>query len=522
MALFRVTDDACRNPSRSGGGEGLSWMLRSATAIALTLPLSACLVGPDYSRPSVETPLGFKEGGAREDSVAYVQSKKGWRPARPNDGAVRGDWWRVLRDPQLDKLMRLVDVDNQNLRASVANYVQARALVAQSRAALFPTVIGAPTITRQRTNGITSTTYSLQGQASWEPDLFGGLRRQLESDVASAQANAAQLGLVRLGIQAELATNYLQLRYQDSLKRVLQENVAGFKKSLAIAQNQYDAGVAARSDVITAQTQVQTTEAAVIATDLQRAVFEHAIATLIGRPPSELTVPRGLLAERPPAVPVGVPSELLERRPDIAQAERQVQAQSEQIGVAVAAFYPTVTLSASGGFAGLARNGIFSATNAAWALTAAGTQVFFDGGARSAALESAKAGYDLTVATYRQTVLTAFNEVENDLSGVRILARQQAKQEEAVASARKAVEITLNEYRAGTQNYTTVVTAQSLLINNEVSALQTRLSRFTTAVDLIRALGGGWDARSLPTGEELKDQALSLPIDHGQSVRTEE
>ena len=496
--------------------------LNAALAALLTLPLSACLVGPDYSRPSVETPLGYKEGGAREDSAAYIRSKQGWRPAKPNDGAVRGDWWRALRDPQLDRLMRLVDVDNQNLRASVQNYIQARALVAQARAALFPTVVGAPSITRQRTGGNEITTYSLQGQATWEPDLFGGIRRQLESEVASAQASAAQIGLVRLGIQAELATNYLQLRYQDSLKKVLQDNVEGFRKSLAIAQNQYDAGVAARSDVITAQTQLQTTEAALIATDLQRAVFEHALAVLIGRPPSELAIARGLLAERPPAVPVGVPSELLERRPDIAQAERQVQAQSELIGVAVAAFYPTVTLSASGGFAGLTRNGIFSAQNAVWALTAAGTQVLFDGGARSAALDSTKAGYQLAVATYRQTVLSAFNEVENDLSGVRILARQQAKQEEAVASARKAVEITLNEYRAGTQNYTTVVTAQSLLINNEVTALQLRLSRFTTAVDLIRALGGGWDARSLPTGRELKDEAFSLPIDNGPALRTDE
>ena len=497
-------------------------VFRATTVLSLALPLSGCLVGPDYSRPSVETPLGYKEGGMREDSVAWVQRKKNWRPAQPNDGAVRGDWWRVFRDPTLDRLMRLVDVDNQNLRATVSNYVQARALVAQSRAALFPLVVGAPSITRARSGGEVRTTYSLQGQATWEPDLFGRIRRQLESDVANAQASAADIGLVRLGIQAELATTYMQLRYQDSLKKVLQENVEGFRRSLAIAQNQYDAGVAARSDVITAQTQLQTTEAQVIATGVQRAVFEHALATLIGRPPSELSIPVASLAQRPPAVPVGIPSELLERRPDIAAAERAVQAQSEQIGVAVAAFFPTVTLSASGGFAGLTRDGIFSATNAVWALTASGTQVLFDGGARSAALQLTRAAYDSSVATYRQTVLTAFNEVENDLSSVRILAQQQAKQDEAVVSARKAVEITLNEYRAGTQNYTTVVTAQALQINNEVAALQVRLSRFTTAVDLIRALGGGWDARSLPTGEELKNEAFSLPIDRGQALRTDE
>lgn len=504
----------------AGGIPGV--LVRVFAALGLALPLSGCLVGPDYERPSVETPLGFKQGGAREDSVAFVQSKKGWRPARPNDGAVRGDWWRVFRDPLLDKLMRSVDVDNQNLRAQIANYSQARALVASSRAALFPTVVGAPSITRQRVSGTQRTTYSLQGEATWEPDLFGRLRRQLESDVANAQASAAELGSVRLGIQAELATNYMLLRYQDSLKKVLQENVESYRRSLAIAENQYNAGVAARSDVITAQTQVQTTEAQVIATDLQRAVYEHALATLIGRPPSELRIPVGALAKRPPAVPVGVPSELLERRPDIAQAERLVQSQSEQIGVAVAAYFPTVTLSASGGFSGLTSNGIFSATNAVWSLTAAGTQVLFDGGARGAALQLAKAAYEQAVATYRQTVLTAFGEVENNLAGVRILARQQIKQDEAVASARRAVEITLNEYRAGTQNYTTVVTAQVLLVNNQVSSLQVLANRFTTAVDLIRALGGGWDARSLPTGEELKDQAHALPIDAGSAVRTDE
>ena len=507
-------------PRRSGD----AWrpLARLFCAAALALPLSACLVGPDYTRPSVETPLGFKEGGMREDSVAWVQKRKGWRPARPNDGAVRGDWWSVFHDPQLDRLMRLVDVDNQNLRASVFNYTQARAVVASSRSALFPTVIGAPSIQRARSSGSVRTTYSLQGEATWEPDLFGRIRRQLESDVASAQASAADIGLVRLGIQAELATNYLSLRYQDALKQVLQENVEGFRKSLEIAENQYKAGVAARSDVITAQTQLQTTEAQVIATGIQRAVFEHAIATLIGRPPSELTIPFGPLAQRPPTIPVGIPAELLERRPDVAGAERTVQAQSEQIGVAVAAFFPTVTISAAGGFAGLTSNGIFSATNSAWSVAAAGTEVLFDGGARSAAVQLARAGYDASVATYRQTVLTAFNEVENGMSSARILAQQQAKQEEAVASARRAVEITLNEYRAGTQNYTTVITAQSLRVNNEVTALQIRLNRFTTAVDLMRALGGGWDARSLPTGEELKAEAFALPIDKGQALRTEE
>lgn len=495
-------------------------LLRTATALALLANTTACMVGPDYSRPSVETPLAFKQGGTREDSAAYVASRKGWRPAQPNDGAERGDWWRVFKDPTLDRLIRLVDVDNQNLRVSVAAYRQARAFVAQAQAALYPTVIGAPSITRSRTAGNERTSVSIQGQANWELDLFGRIRRDIESEVATAQASAADLAAVRLAIQAELATNYMQLRYQDSLQKLLNETVEAYKKSVAITENQYNAGVAARSDVITAQTQLQTTQASAIATGLQRAVFEHAIATLIGRPPSELSLAAALLPTRPPAVPVGIPSTLLERRPDVAQAERNVQAQSEQIGVAVAAFYPTVTLSASGGVSGLTRNGLLSAVNQVWSVTAAGTQVLFDGGARSAALDITRAAYDANVATYRQTVLTAFAEVENGLAGVRILARQQVAQDEAVASARRAVEITLNEYRAGTQNFTTVITAQALALNNEVAALQVRLNRFTNAVALIRAIGGGWDVRSLPTGEDLK--VSRLPIDSGQAVRTDE
>jgi NodT family efflux transporter outer membrane factor (OMF) lipoprotein len=489
-------------------------------AMGLAAVTGGCMVGPDYARPSVETPLAFKEGGQREDSAAYVASKKGWRPAQPNDGAERGDWWRVFKDPALDRLVRLVDVDSQTLRQAIAGYRQARALVEQARAALYPTVIGAPGISRTRAGGVERTTVSLQGQASWELDLFGGTRRNIESEVASAQSDAAQIGLVRLSVQAEVVTNYLQLRYTDALQRLLNETVEAYKRTLAITENQYNAGVAARSDVITAQTQVQTTQASAIAVGLQRATFEHAIALLVGRSPSEVSIAVASLGTRPPAVPVGIPSELLERRPDVAQAERTVQSQSELIGVAVAAFYPTVTLSASGGISGDPRNGLFSAVNQVWSVAATGTEVLFDGGARSAALQAARAAYDGAVANYRQVVLTAFSEVENGLAGVRILARQQAAQDEAVASARRAVEITLNEYRAGTQNFTTVITAQALALNNEVAALQVRLNRYTTAVSLIRALGGGWDVRSLPRGPELL--GARLPIDGGQAVRTDE
>ncbi|MGY2047085.1 efflux transporter outer membrane subunit [Methylobacterium sp. JK268] len=491
--------------------------VRVAAAALPALLLAGCLVGPDYSRPSAETPLAFKEGGAR----ATAMPGRNWRPARPADDADRGDWWRVYRDPTLDRLIRLIDVDNQTLRSAVAAYRQSRALVQEARAQLFPTVIGAPGIVRSRSGGIERTTLTLEGTASWELDLFGRIRRQIESDVAAAQASAADIAAVRLSNQAQLATSYFELRYQESLQRLLDQTVEAYKRSLSIVENQYAAGVAARSDVITAQTQLQTTQAQAIAVGLQRATLEHAIAVLIGRPPAELSIRGARLAPRPPAVPVSLPSDLLERRPDVAQAERSVQSQSEQIGVAVAAFYPTVTLSANGGIAGDPARNFFSAANTFWSVAANGSQTLFDGGARTAALQAARAAYDSAVANYRQTVLTGFQQVEDGLAGQRILTRQQAAQDIAVQSSRKAVEIALNEYRAGTQNYTTVVTAQALALNNEVSALQILLNRFTNSVSLIRALGGGWEVRALPSGEELKG-FRTLPIDTGQALRTDE
>ncbi len=311
------------------------------------------------------------------------------------------------------------------------------------------------------------------------------------------------------------------MRYADALQKVLDENVENFRKTLKITENQYAAGVAARSDVITAQTQVQTIEAQAIAVRLTRVQYVNAIATLIGRPPSEVSIPVATLGRTPPQVPAGIPADLLERRPDVAQAERLVQAQSERIGVAVAAFFPTVTISASGGISGLTSNGILSPVNQVWAVTAAGSETLFEGGARVAAVRSAEAGYDAAVANYRQVVLAAFAEIETQLAAQRILRQQQGAQDAAVESSRKAVEITLNEYRAGTQNFTTVVTAQGLLVNNEVTALQVLLNRYTAAVTLIRGLGGGWDARALPSDSELKGP--SLPIDFGgQAVRPDE
>lgn len=490
----------------------IAGLARTTAVLAFASLTSACLVGPDYARPSVETPLTFKEAAAAP--------ARGWKIATPDDDAVRGDWWSIFHDFTLDRLIRTIDVDNQTLRQAMARYEQARAVVQQARAQLFPTVIASPSISHSGRGDSEQTTLRLQGSASWELDLFGRIRRQIESSAASAQASAADLALVRLTVQAELATNYFQLRYQEALQRLLTETVQAYQRSLAITRNQYAAGVAARSDVITAETQLQTTQASAIAVELRRATAAHAIAILTGRPPSELSIPSGTLAAEPPRIPLTLPSTLLERRPDIARAERLVQAQSAQIGVAVAAFYPTVSLSASGGISGDPTRAFFSAGNQFWSVTGAASEVLFDGGARSAALQAARAAYDSAVATYRQTVLTAFREVEDGLSGVRILARQQGVQREAANSASRAVEIALNEYRAGTQNYTTVVTAQAIALNNRVAVLQIALNRLVTAVALVRALGGGWDARRLPANADVI--VARLPVDRGQALRLDE
>ncbi|MCJ2011411.1 efflux transporter outer membrane subunit [Methylobacterium sp. J-076] len=506
-----------------GSGRGDARLVsRLAATLAVATTLAGCVVGPDYSRPSVETPLAYKQGGVREDSPGYVAARrKGWRESKPADAVERGDWWRVFRDPALDRLIRLVDVDNQSLRQAVANYRQARALVASAQAALYPTVIGAPSITRSQGSGVVRTSVSLQGQASWELDLFGATRRNIESETALAQSDAATIALTRLAIQAEVAADYFSVRYADSLQKVLDSNVENFTKTLRIAENQYAAGVAARSDVVTAQTQVQTIQAQAISVRLTRIQYLNALATLIGRPPSEVSVAVADLPRNPPQVPAGIPGDLLERRPDVAQAERLVQSQSERIGVAVAAFFPTVTLSASGGLSGLTSNGLLSPVNQVWAVTAAGSETLFEGGARIAAVRAAEGAYDAAVANYRQVVLAAFAEVETQMAAQRILRQQQGAQDAAVESSRRAVEITVNEYRAGTQNFTTVVTAQGLLVNNEVASLQVLLNRYTAAITLIRGLGGGWDARALPSDSELKGP--SLPIDYGgQAVRPDE
>jgi NodT family efflux transporter outer membrane factor (OMF) lipoprotein len=452
----------------------------------------ACSVGPNYHRSSAPVPTVYKEF-------------KGWKVAAPNDTINRGAWWSIYRDPSLDALERQIDISNQNLKQAEAAFREARAVVREQQSSFFPSLTAMPQVQRQKSSGgMAITSYSLEGTATWEPDVWGKIRRSVESSVASAQVTAAQLAAARLLAQAQLATNYFELRYTDSLKHLLDATVRGFQRSLEITQNQYAAGTAARSDVVSAQAQLLAAQAAAINVGVQRAQSEHAIALLVGRPPAEVSIPPGSLGERVPIVPTGVPSSLLERRPDIAEAERQMQEENALIGVQVAAYYPTINLSAAFAYAGNPATILFSTSSQVWSLMASASQTLLSGGQRSAAVAAARAAYDQSVANYREAVLAAFQNVEDELASLRVLGQQIGVQEAAVQAAQRAVEITLNEYQAGTVTYTTVITAQTTLLTNQESALQVQEGRLVASVALVQALGGGWDTSQLPTHHQLQ------------------
>jgi len=496
-------------------------------ALALPLLLSGCMVGPDYHRPPAIVSAGYKE-------------LAGWKPSTPLDTMERGAWWSVYRDPLLDRLERQVVVSNQTLKAAEAAYMQSQALVQQARASLYPGFTLSASDTRQSfggggrgssstplviggvggtstvvggggSRGSTQTLYSLQAAGTWDLDVWGRIRRQVESSVAGAQASAADVVSAKLSAQAAVASDYFDLRYADELERLLRNTVAEYQRALQITENQYTAGVAARSDVITAETQLETVQAQLIAVGVQRAQFEHAIAVLIGRPPAALGIAPGRLATRVPVVPPAVPSTLLERRPDIAAAERIMQSQNALIGVQVAAFYPDISLSGNYGYAGDPISKLFAAASRVWSLGAAASETLFAGGARTAAVAAASAIYDQSIANYRQTVLTAFQQVEDQLAALRILQQQAVVEAAAVRSAQQAVRIALNEYRAGTVAYTAVITDQAIELADEETALAIQQSRMVASVALIEALGGGWDTFGLPGKDELQQWNPILP-----------
>ncbi|HMK14475.1 MAG TPA: efflux transporter outer membrane subunit [Burkholderiales bacterium] len=473
--------------------------LHDMNLFALAAPLmllAACTVGPDYVRPAVEAPAAFKE-------------MDGWKPAQPRDQEIKGKWWEAYNDPLLNSLEEQVNISNQNLAQAEAQYRQARALVQSARAAYFPTVSASASESRSHSpTGFSNSqsqsikpgiqnSYQLTLDAAWEPDLWGKVRRTVESNEASAQASAADLEAARLSAQAELAQDYIQLRALDTQKQLFDDTAAAYEKSLQLTQNQYAAGIVAMVDVIQAQTQLKSTQAQAIDVEVQRAQFEHAIALLIGKPASELTIAPAPLTAAIPAVPVGVPSDLLERRPDVAAAERLVATANAQIGVAIAAYYPSLTLSASGGFQSSSWSNWLTVPARFWAVGPQLAQTLFDGGLRRAQTEQARAVYDANVAAYRQTVLTGFKEVEDNLAAMRILEQEADVQDEAVQSARRSVALTTNQYKAGTVNYLNVVVVQASALNNERTAVDILNRRLVASVLLIKALGGGWNSSDL-------------------------
>ncbi len=468
-----------------------------AIVAAMLMPLSACMVvGPDYVRPTVTTPDAYKEND-------------GWKVAQPKDDVIRGAWWEMFGDPQLNALVAQVSLSNQNLAAAEAQYREARALVQEARASYYPTAtigFGANRSSPSTTTGsgpasprIAVSNYSLPLDVSWEIDVWGQIRRTVESNQANAQASAANLENARLSFQAALAQDYFQLRELDAQKQLLSATVTAFEKSLELTKDLFAQGVDSEVDIQQAETQLKTTEAQLINVGVQRAQLEHAIAVLIGKPASDFSIPATPLASTPPAIPVGVPSELLERRPDIAASERSVAAANAQIGVAEAAFYPTVTLNASLGLESSSLGKLFTAASRFWSVGASVSETVYDGGLRRAQTDFARAAYDATVATYRQTALSAFQGVEDNLAALRILEEEASVQNEAVKAAEKSVVLTMDQYKAGTVSYLNVITVQTIALTNETTAVQILGQRMTAAVLLVQALGGGWNAANLPS-----------------------
>jgi NodT family efflux transporter outer membrane factor (OMF) lipoprotein len=495
----------CRARSLQGwiyGGPGRqilqAGLPRAACAALMTAMVAAgCAVGPNYQRPSAPVPQRFKE-------------TEGWKPAEPREAASGSDWWSVYGDATLDSLEKQIDISNQTLKASEAAWREAVALVSQARAGLLPTVGVSATGTRSggpgsaRSSSVSppvavhpTNQFELTGSGSWDIDIWGRIRRTIESDVANARASEADLAAARLSAQAQLAIDYIALRVADEQQHLLDETVEAYKRSLEITQNQYHVGVVAKADVITAETQLDGAESQQIAIGVTRATLEHAIAVLIGKAPADFSLPPATLGTVVPVIPVGVPSALLERRPDIAAAERRMAAANAQIGVAVSAYFPDLTLNGAFGYVNNAVAGLVKAPNNLWSFGGSATDTLLDFGARPAQVRQARAAYDAAIANYRQTVLAAFQQVEDELATLRILERQVQVQEETVRSANLAVQLTLNQYKAGTVAYTSVVTAQTIAFADAQTLLNIRQSRLSASVALIEALGGGWNMASL-------------------------
>ena len=483
----------------SSGRARLAWLL----ALAALLGAAGCAVGPNYKRPVSAVPAAFKESA-------------GWKAASPADTAPRAPWWEIYADPLLNGLESQVAVSNQSVLQAAAGYEEARQLARSDRTAFLPEVSASGSANRSRAtvSGNISTAYQAALQASWEPDIWGRIRRTTQADVATAQASAAELAAVTLSVQSALAQDYIQLRVVDARRQLLADAVVAYRRTLTISTNRYNAGVATKSDVISAQTQLDDARAQVVEVGVARSQLEHAIAVLLGRMPADFTVdPRPGPIAVAPEIPAVVPSDLLERRPDIAQAERSMAVANARVGVQTSAYFPAISLTGSDGYQGSPLHSLFSAPFRFWSLGGSISDALLDWGQRHDQVLAAKAAYQAEVASYRQTVLSAFQQVEDSLSTLRILSDEETIQRAAVDEAAEAARIALNEYNAGTVDYTTVAAAQVAELNNRETLLGIQQTRLTSSVALVAALGGGWSASSLPSPSDVMARRQKSAMD---------
>jgi NodT family efflux transporter outer membrane factor (OMF) lipoprotein len=479
-----------------------------SSLVATSLVCLGCAIGPKYQPPvltPIQSPVAYKEFAGNDQ----------WKMATPSDTLMKGKWWEIFGDPQLNKLEEMIEINNQNVKQAEANFRQARALVAAAHANYYPTIGSTPSITQtdvgtQAGRGFagTSQTFALPFTASWEPDFWGRVRLSVQNAVDNAQASAATLENARLSAQALLATDYFLIAGSDMQQAVLQDTIEAYRKNLTLTENRFRGGVASQSDVTLAQTQLYGAQAQSTDFKIARAQDEHAIAMLTGQAPSMVEIPV-LKMTPPPPIPMALPSVLLERRPDIAMNERQVAAANANIGIAETAYYPTLTLSASAGFLSSSLQTLFTWGARSWSVGPSLSETLFDFGRRGAQVENAKAAYDSTVAAYRQTVLAAFQEVEDDLASLRYIAEESEQQAAAVAAARKSLDLELDRYKAGTDSYLSVITTQTIYLGDEQTAVSLLQRRLTAAVDLVKALGGGWDASTLPSGDAIRSHAMA-------------
>jgi len=477
------------------------------TFICLLL-FKGCDKAPKYKTPTVSTPPAYKEL-----TPANFKETDGWKFAHPNDAALRGNWWEIFNNTELNSLETQVNISNQNIAMAEANFRIARALVKEARSEYFPTVTVSPSITVSRNStklsqsnfstGRVLADYSLPFEATWEPDLWGRVKNNVSASASEAQATAADLENVRLSVEAELAFDYFQLRALDAERELLDSSTVEFQQALDLTNVRLQTGISSEEDVSQAETQLETTQAQATDLGVQRAQLEHAIALLTGQPASTFSLPTEGLKAEPPAVPFGLPSQLLERRPDIAASERRVAEANAEIGVAKAAFYPSLTLNAAAGLESSSIVSWFSWPARFFSLGPTLSQTLFDKGRRKAVTEQSLAAYDSNVAGYKQSVLTAFQEVEDNLAALRILSREREQQEAAIKSSERTVELANDRYKAGIDSYLNVITAQTTLLTNQRTEVNLQMEQMTASVELIKALGGGWNSSQLPTPKQL-------------------